>query len=73
MRRRILMVLLGVGAVAGFASGFARLCYGGYGHFGHGRFDRQSEFERRVADTCAESALRVYSRQGQAPKPGQVP
>ncbi|HYQ15710.1 MAG TPA: hypothetical protein VEQ58_08135 [Polyangiaceae bacterium] len=72
MRRKFLMVVLGLGAVAGFASGFAHLCHG-YGHFGHGRFDRQSEFERRVADTCAESALRVYDRQGHAAKPGQAP
>jgi len=72
MRRRLLMVLLGFGAVAGFASGFARLCHD-YGHFGHGRFARESELERRVADTCAEAALRVYGRQGQAPKPGQAP
>jgi hypothetical protein len=63
MGRRILMVLLGVGAVAGFASGFARLCYGG---FGHGRWDRHAEFERRVADTCTESALRVYGQKSAA-------
>ena len=71
MGRKLLMVLLGVGAVAGFASGFARLCYGGACHFGPGgRFDRHAEFERRVADTCAESALRVYNRQTPpGPKP----
>lgn len=70
MGRKFLMVLLGVGAVAGFGAGFARLCYGGYGHGPHGRFDRHAELERRVADTCAESALRVYSRQG---PPGTKP
>jgi hypothetical protein len=70
MGRKFLMVLLGVGAVAGFGAGFARLCYGGYGHGPHGRFARHAEFERRVADTCAESALRVYNRQ--AP-PGTKP
>ena len=70
MGRKFLMVLLGVGAVAGFAAGFARLCYGGYGHAAHGRFDRHSEFERRVADTCAESALKVYNRQA---APGNKP
>jgi hypothetical protein len=69
MRRRLLMVLLGVGAVAGFGAGFARLCHGGYGHFGHGR-DRHAEFERRVADTCTESALRVYGQKNAA---GQRP
>jgi hypothetical protein len=71
MPRKVLMVLLGLGALAGFGSGFARLCHGGYGHFGHlGGLSHHSEFERRVADTCAESALRVYGRQG---KPGQAP
>jgi len=70
MPRKLLMVLLGFGAAAGFASGFAHLCHG-YGHFGPGaRFGRHGDFERRVADTCAESALRVYQRQ---PKPGPTP
>ena len=72
MRRKLLMVLLGVGAIAGFGSGFARLAYGGFGRFGHGdHFDRHSEFQRRVADACTESALRVYKEQ--APKAGQTP
>jgi hypothetical protein len=70
MRRNSLMVLLGLGAVAGFASGFAHLCHGGYAHFGPGRFGHHADFERRVADTCAESALRVYDRQA---KPGRAP
>jgi len=72
MRRKLLMALLGVGAVAGFGSGFARLCHGGHGPFGHGgRFDRHADFQRRVADACAESALRVYKEQ--APRAGQTP
>jgi hypothetical protein len=72
MRRKLLMVVLGVGAVAGFASGFARLCHGGHGPFGHGgRFDRHAELQRRVADACTESALRVY--QQQPSKAGQAP
>lgn len=69
MRRKWLMVLLGVGAVAGFGAGFARLCYG-HGSFGHGYAGRHAEFERRVADACTESALRVYGRKngtGQTP------
>ena len=64
MGRKFLMVVLGLGAIAGFGAGFARLCYG-YGSWGHGpggRFDRHAEFERRVADTCTEAALRVYDR-----------
>lgn len=65
MRRRLLMVVLALGAVAGFGAGFAHLCYGP-GHFGR---DRRAEFERRVADTCAESALRVYSQKNAGQKP----
>ena len=69
MKRKLLMVLLGVGAVAGFGAGFARLCYGGFGHHG-GRFGRHADFERRVADTCTESALRVYGQKtGAGTKP----
>jgi hypothetical protein len=71
MGRKFLMVLLGVGAVAGFASGFARMCHGGFGHYGTGgRFDHHSDFERRVADTCTDSALKVYQRQN---PPGSKP
>lgn len=71
MKRKLLMVLLGMGAIAGFAAGFARLCHGGPGHWGHGgRFDRRAAFEQRVAETCTEAAKRVYDRQSPvAPKP----
>jgi hypothetical protein len=68
MGRKFLIVLLGLGAVAGFASGFAHL--GGWCHYGPGgRFERQSQFERHVADTCAESALRVYNQKSAGAKP----
>jgi len=74
MGRKFLMVLLGLGAIAGFGAGFARLCYGGFGPWGHhghgGRWDRHAEFERRVADVCTESAKRVYDHQSQ---PGSKP
>ena len=64
MGRKFLMVLLAVGAIAGFGSGFARLCYGGACHLGPGAgFNRHADFERHVADTCADAALRVYNRQ----------
>jgi hypothetical protein len=68
MGRKLLMVLLGLGAVAGFGAGFARMCHAGYGHHGHG-FGRHGDFERRVADTCTESALRVYGQKGAGAKP----
>lgn len=56
MRRTLLMVLLAVGTVAGFGAGFARL------HAGREHFGRRADFERRVADACTESALRVYGQ-----------
>ncbi len=63
MRRNLLMVLLGLGAVAGFGSGFSRL-YNGQGHFGPGLHGaHHAPWQRHVADTCAEAALRVYSGQ----------
>jgi hypothetical protein len=58
MRRKWLMLLLAAGALAGFGSGFARLHASG-GHFGS---ERHRDFERRVADACTESALRVYGK-----------
>jgi hypothetical protein len=63
MRRKIVITLLALGAVGGFAAGFARLsCYrhGGW----HGR---HAAFERRVADVCAEAALRANSGQARRP------
>lgn len=71
MRRKALMILLGVGAVAGFGSGFARLAHRGDWHFGHGPRGHRADLERRVADACTESALRVYREQ--ASKAGPVP
>lgn len=73
MGRKLLMVLLGLGAIAGFGAGFARLCYGGHAGWKHGpggRFDRHDAFERHIADTCTEAAKRVYDRQSPpGPKP----
>ena len=71
MGRRFLMVLLGLGALGGFASGFAHLCHGPFGHYGYGPggYDRQGRFERHVADTCTEAARRVYDQKA----PGQKP
>lgn len=73
MRRKVLMAVLGLGAVLGFGAGFARLCYGGWAHHGPGaRHERRAAFEKRVADTCTEAALRVYSKSGaSAPSAGE--
>lgn len=68
MRRKILMVMLGFGVVAGFAAGFARLSHAGWDPHGRGRWGHHAELERRVADACAVAALRVYDKQ-QPPRP----
>jgi hypothetical protein len=52
------MGLLAIGAIGGFASGFAHLACHRYGGGWHGRHEA---FERRVADVCAEAALRATS------------
>ena len=57
MRRRILIGLLALGALGGFAAGFARLACHRYDG-GHGRHEA---FERHVADVCADAALRATS------------
>jgi hypothetical protein len=48
MKRRILMVLLALGTVGGYASGFAHVsaCHRG----------REAAFERHVADVCVNAA-----------------
>jgi hypothetical protein len=43
MRRRMALVLLGLGALLGFASGFSELRHGVHGHRGHPCYlDRRS-------------------------------
>ncbi len=53
MKRRILMVLLAVGAVGGYAEGFAHM------HTCH--HDRRSAFERHVAEVCIDAANHAKS------------
>jgi hypothetical protein len=48
MRRRILMVLLGLGAIGGYASAFANMHRCGRWH--------EAAFERHVADVCVQAA-----------------
>ena len=52
MRRKALMFVLAIGAVAGFASGL-------YGCHQRGR-DRQQAFEDHVADVCTRAAERAH-------------
>ncbi|MEO7112993.1 MAG: hypothetical protein ABI183_21320 [Polyangiaceae bacterium] len=55
MRRPFLMVLLALGTVAGFGSGFASMhgCHRGGGG---------SRFEQHVADVCYQAAQRANHR-----------
>jgi hypothetical protein len=61
------MVLLGIGAVAGFASGFHSLHrFGPYG-YGHGYGDwggQRAAFEAHIADVCTRSAERTLRERG---------
>jgi hypothetical protein len=54
MKRKIVIGLLALGTVAGFGIGIARLA-GCRHHHGYGRHG----FEQRVADICAQAALRA--------------
>ena len=61
MGRRILIGLLALGAIGGFAAGFAGLCRGA--HYRH------RHFEERVADVCTQAAERVYANRSKAKEP----
>ena len=74
MKRTLLIVLLSLGAVAGFSAGFARLYFGypGWGRhggpYGHGPWtERRAAFERHVAALCTEAAADVLAKKAQAP------
>ena len=54
MRRKGLIVVLALGAVAGFASGLVRCHY-------HGTAQRR-EFEDHLADVCLRAAERTHAR-----------
>ena len=80
--RKFWMVLLGLGAVAGFASGFHSLRHHG-GAFGpgcchsHGPWEsRRASFEAHVADLCTQSAERTLRERGPShapPSPSPAP
>ena len=48
-----MMFVLGLGAIAGFGSGFF--------HMGAHAYERRAAWERHVADVCTDSALRARS------------
>lgn len=60
MRRKFWAVLLGIGAIAGFASGFRSLHHMGCAPCGYGWGNRHGNFEAHVADVCTEAAERVH-------------
>lgn len=62
MARRLVIVLLGVGAVLGFGFGIARLSYGyHFGHYGYG--SQRAEFEAHIAEVCTKAASKVFAEQ----------
>lgn len=72
MRRKIWMVLLGIGAIAGFAWGFHSLHRFGPCGYGAGCGEwggRRAAFEAHVADVCTRSAERTLREHGARPAP----
>ena len=67
MKRTLLIVLLGLGTIAGFAGGCASMH-----HHSHHRHHRHARFENRVAEVCAAAAHRVYDQRAAA-NPTPVP
>lgn len=57
MRHKLLIVLLGLGTIGGYAAGFAG-CHM-RAHHDYQGFGNHRGFHERVADTCVEAALRV--------------
>ncbi len=67
--RGLLIVLLVLGAIAGFASGFGHRWYGygyGYGWHPYG-YGGQEAFERHVAELCVDAARRASPPAPSAP------
>lgn len=54
MKHKLLIVLLGLGTIAGYGASCASL----HGHHGQ----RHAHFEDRVADVCVAAANRVYDK-----------
>lgn len=69
MKRTILAVLLGLGAIGGFASGFAHLRYGRAHAFSArcGPFADRAAVEERLARICAEAAVKAAAPAPAAP------
>lgn len=64
MARKVLIVLLSLGAIAGFAGGFAQMHHfrhhgPGHGPWGSGHGFGHADYEDRIADVCARAAERA--------------
>ena len=59
MKRKLLIVLLGFGAIAGYAGGCVSMHH-------HG-FQRRAAFEQHVADVCVAAAHRVHDTRKDEP------
>jgi hypothetical protein len=71
--RKLLIVLLALGAIVGYGAGFARLFHHGFHHGpGHHAFHGREHFEQRVADVCVEAAERRL-RHAVTPAPPSPP
>lgn len=71
VKRRLLAILLGFGALAGFASGVHSIRHHA-GPFRHGPHGHHARFEAHVAEVClraAEKASREPSRADARPSP----
>lgn len=64
MKRVFMIALLSVGAVGGFAHGFASLAFCAARH----HESRRAYFEDHVADVCTRSAERVFDERGADPR-----
>jgi hypothetical protein len=70
MRRKIWIALLALGAVSGFALGFAQLHH--YRHHGYGcgpgawGHERRAAFEQHVAELCTQAAGKVFESNNKA-------
>lgn len=67
MKRRLLIIALGLGTFLGFASGFASMGAGCQRH----HEARRAAFEQHVADVCVDAARRA--ERGRAASAGEAP
>jgi hypothetical protein len=74
--RRITIVLLSVGAIAGFSAGLIHLIHGPcrIGRHDHGPWsERRAEFEQHVAEICTEAAHKVMAKEVDTPSGAPSP